>query len=90
MKAALNDLNSVVLRAINGIEAGDTKQEAVQSITSFVKKEYIPVMALKKLDQLLISEAQRLHEEYGIEFEISHDWINGKVKVNIAGINMHQ
>jgi hypothetical protein len=86
MKAALNDLNSVVLRAINGMEAGDTKQEAVQSITSFVKMNYIRKATLGDLDNLPAEDAMMLHERHGIEFKVNDGKVSG---VRFGGVNHH-
>lgn len=72
---ALNSLNAVIMCAINGIEAGDTKKEAVQSITSFVEENYMRKATLGDLGSLPIGEAAALHERYGMEFKVN----DGKV-----------
>lgn len=76
MKRVISDLNSVVMRAINGVEAGETKQEAVQAITSFVKNNYIKGTILGDIGNLPLEEAMFYHEAYGTEFDIR----NGKVE----------
>lgn len=87
MKRTINDLNSIVMRAINGFEAGETKQEAVQTITSFVRENYIKKLTLGDLGKLPLEEAMLLHEAHGIEFKIS----GGKVKgIRFRGINRHE
>lgn len=87
MKRAINDLNSIVMRAINGVEAGETKQEAIQTITSFVKDNYIKKATLGDLGSLPLEEAILLHETHGIEFNIN----GGKVKgIRFRGVNHHE
>lgn len=72
---AINTLNAVVMCAINGLEAGDTKKEAVQSITSFVEENYMRKATLGDLGSLPLAEAAALHEKYGMEFKVN----DGKV-----------
>ena len=77
MKKVINDLNSVVMRAINGVEAGETKQEAIQAITSFVKNNYIKKAVLGDIENLPLEEAIFYHEAYGTEFDIRGGKVEG-------------
>ncbi len=76
MKAALNNLNDVVTCAINKLEAGETKKEAVQEITSFVENNYINKETIQNLGTLSIIEVEKLHE-MGFEFEVNSGKVAG-------------
>lgn len=82
----LNDLNSVVMCAINGMEAGDTKQEAAQSITSFVKANYVRKATLGDLGSLPLEDAILLHEKHGIEFKVNDGKVSG---IRFGGVSHH-
>lgn len=81
----LNNLNDVIVCAINKVEIGDTKQQAVQDISSFVKSNYIDMKALKNINTLPIQEAKRLHEEHSVEFEVN----DGIATARFGGIDYY-
>lgn len=86
MKRTLNDLNTVVLRAINGLEAGESKQEAIQSITSFVGSNYIKKATFADIGNLPLEDAVMLNDVHGLEFSIN----DGKIKgIRFGEINHH-
>ena len=74
----LTDLNSVVMCAINGMQAGDTKQEAVRSITSFVEGSYINKKTVQDLGNVSIEDVEKLHE-MGFEFNINDGRVTGLI-----------
>ena len=76
----LTDLNSVVMCAINGMQAGDTKQEAVQSITSFVEGSYINKKTVQDLGNVSIEDVEKLHE-MGFEFNINDGRVTGLILI---------
>lgn len=78
---ALANLNVVTIRAINGMEVGETKKEAVQSITSFVEKNYIRKTTLGDIGSLPVEDAVMLHEKHGLEFKVNDGKVLGfKIK----------
>lgn len=74
---ALNCLNDVIMCAINGIEAGDTKREAVSSISTFVEENYMRKATFGDLGQLPIGEAAMLNERFGMEFKVKNGKVSG-------------
>ena len=77
MRTEMN-LNEVVMCAINGVEVGDTKKEAVMSITSFVEANYINKATIQDLSNLSISEIEKLYE-MGFEFHINDGKVAGLI-----------
>lgn len=71
----LNCLSDVIMCAINSIEAGDSKKEAVQSIASFVEDHYMRKTKFADPGELPALEAKELNERCGMEYKV-HD---GKV-----------
>ena len=71
-------LNEVVMGAINGIEAGDTKKEAVESIASFVEGNYINKDMIQDLSNLSIADVEKLGD-LGFVFNISDGKVSGMV-----------
>jgi len=84
MRTEMN-LNEVVMCAINGVEVGDTKKEAVMSITSFVEANYINKATIQDLSNLSISEIEKLYE-MGFEFHINDGKVAGLI-LRQGGLN---
>lgn len=80
MQTAVSNLNDVVMCAINGIEAGDTKKEAAQSITSFVEANYIAKTMIQELRDITIADAEKLYS-MGFEFTVNDGRI-AEIKTN--------
>lgn len=80
----LNSLDVVVKRAINGLEAGDTKKEAIDSITAFVENNYIRP-TLKDINSMDVNDAIELNKRHGIEFNIADGKVIG-IRM-IGGLN---
>ncbi|MBU5312242.1 hypothetical protein KQI38_09400 [Tissierella carlieri] len=78
---AIMSLDMVATRAINGIEVGETKQEAIHLITSFVESNYIRKTTLADMGSLPIKDAVVLNERHGIEFVVNDGKVMGfKIK----------
>jgi len=73
----LNILSDVVMRAINGIEAGEQKKEAVQSVTSFVEENYMRKATFGDLGKLPLGDAVVLNKRYGMEFKVKDGKVSG-------------
>lgn len=71
-------LNETVACVVNGLTAGAfSKEEAKESITGFVNKNYFKIS-----EELPASVFQALHETYGMTFEIHGGKVSG---VNFEG-----
>ncbi len=70
MVEAVKSLDDVLLRAINGIEIGECKKEAVKEVSNFVDKNYIKKVSLSDINIIPAKDADTLYKQFGIEFQI--------------------
>lgn len=78
---AIMSLDMVATRAINGFEVGETKKEAVHSITSFVETNYVSKTTLADMGNLPVEDAVMLNKKHGIEFVVNDGKVLGfKIK----------
>ncbi|GEM_PF-2449599 len=71
-------LKDVITCAINKIEVGETKKEAVQEITSYVENNYINKAMIQDLINLPLDDVAILHQE-GFDFGVNGGELNGIV-----------
>lgn len=67
MVSPIMNLNQIVLRAINGFASGETKDEAVNTVTQFVKDNYFETVKLSDIGMMSAKQANQMHEKSGFE-----------------------
>lgn len=77
MVNVVKTLDEVVLRAINGIEVGESKKEAVKEVSAFVDENYINKATLSDISILPAKDAADLYQKFGIEFHIKDGRFTG-------------
>ena len=77
MVSPIMNLNQVVLRAINGFASGETKDEAVNTVTQFVKDNYFETVKLADIGMMSATQANQMHEKNGFEVCINDGKFQG-------------